>query len=278
MIYASRGNVYFDLKEYARAIQDFDCALALDSEMGNIYYNRGFAYYCLKDYQQAIASFDHALASNPNDAHAYNNQGVAYFDLKEYARAIQSFDAALSLHPNDTSARYNRAIAYLWQNDIERARNDFARTWELDELDIEAGWMAAWCSMCQEFDRTAMIGRLEIVSAAAPEHYLALVSKSVIFYLRKSYRKALAELEQAIPLEPDEWDACFWKGMACAALQHDTGAVAALDQALTNGLPPVLLAPLHWLEQSRPDFYRKHAIPMLVHNDQPLIQPREMIS
>ena len=132
--------------------------------------------------------------------------------------------------------------------------------------------------MCQDFDRTAMIERLEMVAAIAPEHYLAFASRAVVFYLRKQYSKALAEVDQALTLEPDEWDACFWKSMICAALKRDDDAVAALDQALANGLPPVLLAPLHWLEHPRPDFYRKHAIPVLVRNDQPLIQPREMIS
>ena len=199
-----------------QAIQDFDNALDLNPELGNIYYNRGFAYYCLKDYQQAIQNFDNALALNPDDAQAYTNQGVTYFDLKDYQQAIQNFDKALALYHDDTSVHYNRAIAYLWQNNIEHARADFTRTWELDATDIEAVWMTAWSSMCQEIPRTSIIERLETIAVIDSQHYLAQISKAVILYLNKNYHEALTVLE--------------------------------------------------------------HAISILVHNDQPLIQLREMIS
>ncbi len=35
-------------------------------------------------------------------------------------------------------------------------------------------------------------------------------------------------------------------------------------QALEAGLPPVLLTPLYWLEQDRPEIYQSCAVPFLV--------------
>jgi tetratricopeptide (TPR) repeat protein len=121
--------------------------------------------------------------------------------------------------------------------------------------------------MCQETSKTTIIELLETMAAIDPQHYLAQTCKAVILYLNKNYRKALTELEHVISMEPNEWDAYFWKAMACASLKQDNDAVASLEQAMANGFPPALLASTQWLEQSRPDFYKKHVIPILVHND-----------
>jgi hypothetical protein len=32
-------------------------------------------------------------------------------------------------------------------------------------------------------------------------------------------------------------------------------------------LPPLLLSPLRWIEQDRPDFYRKYTAPLLARNE-----------
>jgi len=39
--------------------------------------------------------------------------------------------------------------------------------------------------------------------------------------------------------------------------------MAAIEKSLMLDLPPVLLTPLHWFEQDRPDFYKLHVAPLL---------------
>lgn len=51
---------------------------------------------------------------------------------------------------------------------------------------------------------------------------------------------------------------------AFGVLQDAVQAVMdAVEKALEVGLPPVLLTPLYWLEKDFPDFYEKHAAPLL---------------
>jgi hypothetical protein len=47
--------------------------------------------------------------------------------------------------------------------------------------------------------------------------------------------------------------------MACASLGRDQEAIGALEHSLALGLPPILLAPLNWLEQEKPEFYENYA-------------------
>jgi len=48
-----------------------------------------------------------------------------------------------------------------------------------------------------------------------------------------------------------------------AYLGKDDEAIAAIEKSLELGLPPILLSPLRWTGQDRPDFYRKYAAPLL---------------
>ncbi len=86
-------------------------------------------------------------------------------------------------------------------------------------------------------------------------------------WLRGYYDEALEELLQAIERAPERWDAYFWKGMACISLDRDEEAIAAIEKALELELPPVLLAPLRWFAEDRPDFYEKYVVPLMTRYD-----------
>ena len=105
--------------------------------------------------------------------------------------------------------------------------------------------------------------RLETIAAGDPQDSIAYVCRGVAWYLQKSFEQSLTGLEQALALEPEEWDAYFWKGMVCAALRRDEDAKAAVEKSLVVEMPPVLLAPLRWFEQDRPDFYERYVVPLL---------------
>jgi len=89
----------------------------------------------------------------------------------------------------------------------------------------------------------------------------------VAMWLRTNFEEALQELEQAIQIAPDEWDAYFWKGVACASMERDEGAMTAIEKSLELELPPILLSPLRWFEQDRPEFYQKYVVPLMARYD-----------
>ncbi len=296
-VYASRGKVYRLLKDYQHAFADYDHAITLDSRLAPAFIERGLAYEDLKDYRQAIENFDHVLDLQPDHAEAYLERGRSYRRLKDYERAvadylhareldadlvweyelawtyaergqvcqehkdyegaIQDYSRALELGPQDAWTHLERGLAYLWLKDIERAQADFMRSWELDPTNIRASWLAEWTSMCQVEPRAEFAERLERIAAVEPRSSLAHVCRGVALGLRGNFVQALAELERAISLEAQEWDAYFWKGMVHAALKQDEDAIAAIKKALNLGLPPALLAPLRWLGPARQDFYER---------------------
>ena len=109
--------------------------------------------------------------------------------------------------------------------------------------------------------------RLKAIAAIDPEHYVAYVCRGVALGLGGKVKEGLEEVEKAIPLDPQEWDAYFWKGMLLAYYRgqsHAEKAVSMIKQSLAVGLPSILLTPLYWLEKDRPGLFVNYARPLLL--------------
>jgi len=124
--------------------------------------------------------------------------------------------------------------------------------------------------MCQGARDPEDIERLEAIAAVHPQRYTAYVCRGVVLWIKGLYGESVAELEQAIPLDPGAGSAYFWEAMALALLEQDEMALTLIRKVLELELPPVLLSPLQWLEESRPDFYQDHVMPLLKGHFPPL--------
>jgi tetratricopeptide (TPR) repeat protein len=309
--YLLRGMAYSACKEYQQAITDFDQALVLDAGATFAYAHRGIAHLQRKDYEQAIMDFDwtqvlnpqlegalllrrlaswellayrpgkgevdQAIKLDPNDAQAYVQRGMASSYLSEGLQAIVDFDRALELDPSDALAYAGRGHVYLEMGEIERARVDLLSSQAFAPNDVYVGLLLVWLDLSQLEslpDGPSFPERLEELAARDQQQPAAPVSRGVSLLLRGHLEEAEGTLDQALLLHPAMREAFFWKSMVCALLQRDEEARAALGQALAGELPlaRALLAPLRWLEQKRPDFYRNYAEAVMARSDERLEQ------
>lgn len=264
--YYNRGNAYFALKEFQQAIVDYQYALMLDAHHERAYMNLGNAYFARKKYRRAIAEYDKALALNIPDAHAVvlYNRANAYAALEEYYNALADFDDALSLQPSFALAYMNRGNIHGLQQDYQKAIEDYNHAVELEPANISIVWMATWANFSKQPIDKKMATKLDAIVALDPQHYIASICRGIVVALRHGdFEKTRIEMEQAIALEPEQWDSYFWKGMTCAYQERDDEAMQALEKALQKGLPPLLLVPLYWLSGRRPGFFLVYARPLL---------------
>ncbi len=131
-VYNNRGIAYYDLGEYAQAIENYDQSLRIDANDADYYNNRGNAYAKLEEYARAIADYDQALQLNPGNAITYNGRGAAYRQLGETARAIVDYGKALRIDPGYAKAYYNRGIAYDELGRYRRAIADYGEAIRID--------------------------------------------------------------------------------------------------------------------------------------------------
>src|SRR6266436_4016609 len=134
----SRGNAYYEKRNYNQAIQDYDQAIRLNPSHASAFSNRGVAYASKGDYDRAIENYDEAIRLNPNHADAFSNRGVAYGRKGNYDRAIQNYDEVIRLNPNHANALYNRGNAYKHNKDYDRAVLDYDKVIRLNPNHADA--------------------------------------------------------------------------------------------------------------------------------------------
>jgi tetratricopeptide (TPR) repeat protein len=261
--YFNRGLVYSNLEKYEEALADFSRAIELDPEVSIFYIQRANIYHdVLEKYEEALADYSRAIELNPTMAVYYFNRGAVYNILEKYEEALNDYNRALELEPKMELIYKRRGIPYLWMRNIKQATADFTSCWERNKSDIDSGLNGEWSRMCLERNERETIARLEAIVEIDPQCYASRVCKGAIFWLQEHFDQAKTELEQAILLEQDRWEAYFWQGMVDISLRMDESAIASLEGALEKGLPPVLLSPLQWLAQERSDFYEIYIIPL----------------
>ena len=122
--YGNRGNAYFNLGQYSRAIQDYDEGIRLKPDAAETYYNRGLAYCKLGQHQLAIKDFSDTIHLKPDFTWAYYDRGNAYDSLGQHQLAIKDFSDAIRLKPDDAQYYNNRAGAYYSLGQYQRAIKD----------------------------------------------------------------------------------------------------------------------------------------------------------
>lgn len=108
-----RAEVYFSLKNYPAAIQDFSRCLKINPNDFNILNNRGLAKQFSNDLEGAIQDYSAAVSLNSNYIDGYYNRGRTYLKVRDYQKAINDFSVVLSINPNHIASYKFRGVAYL---------------------------------------------------------------------------------------------------------------------------------------------------------------------
>jgi tetratricopeptide (TPR) repeat protein len=96
-----RGNAWSDIKQYEKAIKDYDQAIRLDAKFTNAFICRAIAWGKRKEYDKAIQDYNEAIRLEPKSAYGYGNRAQAWAKQKQYDKAVKDFDEAMRLDPMD---------------------------------------------------------------------------------------------------------------------------------------------------------------------------------
>ena len=143
----SAGVTHLQMREYERAIRDFDRALALEPGLVVAWRQRALAYRSKGDYERALADFEQAILLAPSDARLYTDRGVTYELLGDYPSAIRDFNRAIAFRPNHASAIEGRGRTYFYLGNFAQAAADLQRGLALDTADV---YGAIWLHLSRQ--------------------------------------------------------------------------------------------------------------------------------
>lgn len=125
--YSNRGNSYYDLGEFERAVFDYNIALELMPGDPVTLSNRGAAYLELGQEEQALADLNEAIRLYPDNPVALTNRCWIHAVEGRYELARFDCEEALALEPDDPIALASRAYVFLQLGDVEAAQADADR-------------------------------------------------------------------------------------------------------------------------------------------------------
>ena len=230
--YYNRGDTFFDLGKFEEAIQNYDKAIELDSNVNSIYYyNRGNAYFSLGKFENAIQDYNKAIDLNPNDDLSYNNRGNAYFSLGKFEDAIQDYNKAIDLNPNDDLSYNNRGNAYFSLGKFEDAIQDYNKAIDLNPNDASYynnrgttfANLEKYEDAIQDYNKTIDLN---------PNDNSAYFNRGTAFSYLNEYEKAIQDYNKAIDLNPNDDSAYFNRGIAFTNLSNYEKAIQDYNKAI----------------------------------------------
>jgi tetratricopeptide (TPR) repeat protein len=275
-----RGFRRLDLKEYKRAIEDFERAIALDAkretvlrptidyakrllrleaegpaaELAKAFCERGWAKANDNDFVNACLWFERAIEVAGDHAGGWYGRGEIRTRQERWADAIRDETKAIELDPKLAGAWQTRARAKRQSGDSRGAIPDYTKTTELDPDNIDAYY---WRAVAHE--------SLEQWSDAEASYAACIERKPGVadYWYRRGWvrrkggrtQAAIADYSKAIELAPTESPAYFGRAYARADVGALADAIADARRAVELGQADAkpLLADLESRARKLPD-------------------------
>jgi tetratricopeptide (TPR) repeat protein len=220
------------------AMQAFQRAVELNPSTARAYDGIGHIHYRIgSPPREAIAAYERGIANDPH--YIYNFYGLSILHsakLGEYDLAMQALQRGLAANPADPFLTANLGCTYARMGQIEKGIEILEQVTKLDPNQAFAhSWLALLYLHLQRFDESARACQRENeIDDNASSHRLL----GYIHHAQGQNDQAIAELEQAVAMEPGDYEA---RG-ALALVYRESGDLkagdahyqAALDMALQD--------------------------------------------
>jgi len=219
------------MKRSDKAVQSYDRALALRSDIAEVHVNRGAALQDLSRFEEALAAYQKAIALKSGYPPAHANRGLAFHALGRYDEALAAHDRAIALHAGYADAHANRASTLYELKRYEEALASYDRALAINSGDVEAQFNRA--NTLRALERLdAALPAYDRVLAQRPDHVGALANRGAALHERRRFGEALASFDRLVALRPEDADAHYNRANALHSLGRYDEARAAFDRAL----------------------------------------------
>jgi tetratricopeptide (TPR) repeat protein len=205
----NRGIAYALTGRPEDAVKDFTRVIQLKPNYVNAWFNRGELNYELGRYREAIADYSEAIRLKPDDAGFHTSRGHACFQQRDFSAAWEDYDVVVQLKPQNAVAIADRGEAYRAMGQWEAAANDFRRAIELDphlaRAYQSAAWLMATCPDERYRNPKLAVQAAEKAVAIQGDDYIYLDTLAAAYANDGQFTRAESTVSQAIALTPAEY-------------------------------------------------------------------------
>ncbi len=130
-LFALRGTCYFYLKQYDKAMTDFNTCITAHPNLGQAYHARGLTYLDMNQKDKAEADFAKAIQLDDKSAKFYEARGKLYESYGNHDKALADLNRAVALDSQCAGCYWNRGLVYESMGDPNSASRDMQRAMTL---------------------------------------------------------------------------------------------------------------------------------------------------
>ena len=267
-IFNSRGNAYFRLKDYQRAIEDYSSAMEWGQSSRNpvLWRNRGLALFHSRQFADAVEDFDVYLRYKPDDelilscridavshldaeaefsvrdstnSASWYDRGCHYADTGDYQQALSDFTEALSRHLVASGLQTDGDSDLLSR--LDEARSGSSEDCSvLEQLKIQISdhtdILLARAEAHSSLGQNALAWQdLERIIRLRPDFAPAWYRRGRIKQQGESYIEAIPEYDKAIVLNGNYAAAYYSRGLCHYHMGNTDQARSDIDTAYERG-------------------------------------------
>jgi len=195
----NRGQVYALLKQWEKALADYNAVIALDPHFSEYYLDRGNLHRQLHQYAEALEDYQQAIGLSSPYPELYFNRALVLTDLGQLDEALADYETILELDPDFLDALCNRASLLYERGDYEAARRDIARGLQVQSDHAQLLCLQGLVAMAEEHPAEAY----QALSSAIeqdPSLVAAWSNRAVLAFEQGQVEAAIEDLTQALAL------------------------------------------------------------------------------
>ena len=124
-LYIDLGNVYFQKRDYEKAIEYYQKAFKIDPQNPNSYIEMGNAFLSQNKYDEAVRSYRKAIDIDLNNPGLYDALGNVLLSQNKYDEAVKSYQTAIDIDPKNTNAYIGIGNARAHQRNYSEAVKNY---------------------------------------------------------------------------------------------------------------------------------------------------------
>lgn len=173
----------------------------------------------LNEDRKALDYFNRAVDAAPKNYKAYYNRGLLHLKNKKPTAAIKSFNQTLALYDYQ-KAYIGRASAYYMSGDIPKAMNDANRAVLFETKNAKAHFVLGNCYNDLNHLDEALIEYNKSIELNGDESDFYF-KRAIVYGKKQDFTACLSDLEICLQLNPLNYEAYYWKGVAKVNLKQN---------------------------------------------------------
>jgi tetratricopeptide (TPR) repeat protein/S1-C subfamily serine protease len=208
-----RGNQLWRLLRYQEAEKSFEQAIKLNPNSNFVYlawYGKGLALTEQNKYEEAIVAFDKAVRYKPDFYAALKLQALTLRELERFDEALKVVNRAIKVKPKNASLRSERGGLLVKLRQFSAAEKAYTKAIRLDPQSIFYYDRSLIYGYQNRWTRA--LANLNQAVALNPEYTKAYLNRGIVHRKLQKFNLAFDDFNKAIQLDPKNAEAYLNRG------------------------------------------------------------------